>query len=60
MPIPTAQDHALARVDELAGVVLLKLRVWHRSGQDRDVKGVREALQHYVNAVADFVDGDAP
>jgi hypothetical protein len=55
VPIPTAQDHALARVDELASLVLLKLKVWHRS-VDRDPRAVREALRAYADAVQDFVE----
>jgi hypothetical protein len=59
MPIPTAQDHALAAISELADVVLLKLKVWHRAGRDRDPRAIREALRAYCDAVQDFVEGDA-
>ena len=60
MPIPVKADYDLAAISELSDVVLLKLRVWYRSGANRDPRGIREALRAYVDAVQDFVEGDAP
>jgi hypothetical protein len=60
MPIPTKADGDLAAIDDLHGVVLVRLRTWHRGGPDRDPRSIKEALRQYVDAVVDFTNGDAP
>lgn len=58
MPIPTKADGDLAAIDDLHSVVLVKLRVWHRAGPDRDPRAIREALRAYCDSVVDFINGD--
>lgn len=49
MAIPTEHDRKLGEIADLAALVLLKLRVLHRTGK---VQGdVREALDQYCEAV---------
>jgi hypothetical protein len=59
MAIPTGIDGALGEIDDLHSVVLVRLRVWHHGGPDRDPRRITEALRSYVDAVTDFVNGDA-
>lgn len=56
MPIPTKADYSFSTISELADVVLLRLKTWHRGGPNRDPGPIRDALRQYVNAVQDFVD----
>jgi len=60
MPIPVKADYDLAAISELADVVLLRLKTWHRAGPDRDPRAIKAALRAYCDAVVDFVNGDAP
>ena len=57
MPIPGDIERRLGEIDDLHSGVLVRLRVWHRAGPDRDPKSIREALRTYVDAVTDFVNG---
>lgn len=58
MPIPTRADYSLSNIGELADLVLLRLRTWHRAGPNRDPGLVRDALKQYIGAVQAFIDGD--
>lgn len=58
MSIPGDIERRLGEIDDLHSGVLVKLRVWHRAGPDRDPKSIREALQTYADAVVRFVNGD--
>jgi hypothetical protein len=58
MPIPGPADAALAEIDDLHSVVLVRLRTFHFSGGTRDPKSIRDALQEYNDRIADFVNGD--
>jgi hypothetical protein len=51
MPIPTPFDHRLAEIDDLAAAVMIKLRTIRHAGDARDVSGLRELLQTYVDQV---------
>jgi hypothetical protein len=57
MGIPTAADHALAEIDDLHALVLVRLRTFHYSDA-RDPKNVIDALREYVDKVQDFVSAD--
>jgi len=59
MPIPVKADYDLAAISELSDVVMVRLKVWHRGGPNRDPRAVKQALRAYVDAVQDFVEGDA-
>ena len=59
MAIPTGIDAVLGEVDDLHAVVMVRLRVWHHGGPDRDAKRITEALRAYVDAVTAFVNVDA-
>jgi hypothetical protein len=51
MPIPTQHDRAMAEVDDLHGVVMIRLRTLQHAGARRGVAGVRLALEDYATAV---------
>ena len=57
MPIPTAYDQRLAEIDDLHGAVTVRLRTYRYAGQNRDPASIRKALQAYVEAVTDCVNG---
>jgi hypothetical protein len=59
MGIPTGIDGVLSEIDDLHSVVMVRLRVWHRGGPDRDPRRITEALRDYVDAVTLFVNGVA-
>ena len=55
MPIPTAQDKALAEIDDLANSIKVKLAVMRFAGKEpRDIAGLRNVLQTYVTKVMKF------
>lgn len=51
MAIPTQFDAQLAEIDDLAGCVMIKLRTLQHAGGSRDIRGLRELLQTYVDQV---------
>ncbi|NPU12048.1 hypothetical protein HL666_14850 [Bradyrhizobium sp. 83002] len=53
MSIPTRQDYALRDVENLAANVVVRLTTMRYAPKNtnRDVAGLREVLQQYVNAV---------
>lgn len=51
MPIPTQHDRAMAEIDDLHGVVVIRLRTMRYSGARQGAAGVREALREYTDAV---------
>jgi len=51
MAIPTPYDGQLAVIDDLAGCVMIKLRTMQHGGANRDISGLRELLQNYVDQV---------
>lgn len=52
MAIPTAFDHQLAEIENAASAVVIKLRTIHHAGAGhRDVAGLRDLLQSYVDQV---------
>ncbi|WP_315720148.1 MULTISPECIES: hypothetical protein [unclassified Bradyrhizobium] len=53
MPIPTRQDYAMRDVEDLAANVVVRLTTMRflPKNTKRDVAGLRETLQQYVNAV---------
>ena len=56
MPIPTVTDHKLAVIDNHHSLVMTRLRTLSfASDENRDPRGVREALQEYVDKVMTFV-----
>ncbi|MGJ4939302.1 hypothetical protein ACQR1W_01910 [Bradyrhizobium sp. HKCCYLS1011] len=57
MPIPTLQDRQLAEIDDLANVVMIRLRNYLHGGPTRDPAPIRSALQVYADTVAAFIDG---
>jgi hypothetical protein len=57
MPIPGPIDGVLSELEDLHGVILVRLRTWHHAGPDRDPKSIREALRSYVEAATSFVNG---
>jgi hypothetical protein len=59
MAIPTGIDGTLSEIDDLHSVVMVRLRVWHHGGPDRDPRRITEALRDYVDAVTQFVNGAA-
>ncbi len=55
MGIPTAQDMALAEIDDLASSIKVKLTIMRHAGRSpRDIAGLRDALQDYVDRVMRF------
>jgi hypothetical protein len=60
MPIPTAHDRSLAKIDDLHGCVLIKLRtLQHAGAAGHGVTGLRELLQTYVDQVMALARDDA-
>ena len=59
MPIPASIDGTLSEIDDLHSVVMVRLRVWHHGGPDRDPRRITSALRDYVDAVTQFVNGAA-
>jgi len=59
MAIPSSIDATLSEVDDLHSVVMVRLRVWHHGGPDRDPRRITEALRSYVDAVTAAVNGAA-
>jgi hypothetical protein len=57
MAIPTKDDGDLSMIDDLNGVILVRLRTLRYAGQGRDSAPIREALQSYVDKVTEFVNG---
>jgi hypothetical protein len=55
---PQPIDNALSVIDDAHALVVVRVRVWAHAGPDRDAKRINEALRAYVDAVADFVNGD--
>ncbi|WP_315766180.1 MULTISPECIES: hypothetical protein [unclassified Bradyrhizobium] len=53
MPIPTRQDYALRDIENLAANVIVRLTTMRYAPKNtkRDVAGLRELLQQYVDAV---------
>ena len=51
MPIPTELDRRLGEIDDLAAVVMIRLRTFIRAGVRSDPETVRDALDQYVAAV---------
>ncbi|WP_316205386.1 hypothetical protein [Bradyrhizobium sp. SZCCHNS3004] len=53
MAIPTRQDYALREIENLAANVIVRLTTMRYSPKHtkRDVAGLRELLQQYVDAV---------
>jgi hypothetical protein len=56
MAIPTKFDAQLAEIDDLAGCVMIKLRTLQHAGASRDISGLRELLQNYVDRVMALAD----
>jgi hypothetical protein len=55
MGIPTAQDQALAEIDDIANSIKVKLTIMRHAGKGaRDFTGLRDVLQQYVNKVMAF------
>ncbi len=55
MGIPTAQDQSLAEIDDIANSVKVKLTVMRHAGRGhRDISGLRDQLQEYVDKVMQF------
>ncbi|NPV22131.1 hypothetical protein [Bradyrhizobium aeschynomenes] len=56
MPTPTRQDYALRDVENLAANVIVRLTTMRYAPKDtkRDVAGLREVLQQYVDAVMEL------
>jgi len=59
MAIPSSIDGTLSEIDDLHAVVMVRVRVWHHGGPDRDPRRITEALRAYVDAVTAFVNRDA-
>ncbi|RXH15221.1 hypothetical protein [Bradyrhizobium guangzhouense] len=55
MGIPTRQDHALAELESLHGVVMVRCRALIHAGPRRDPTSIREACQAYIDRVFDLV-----
>ena len=51
MPIPTEHDRQLGEIDDLAALVMIRLRTFHRAGARGDADNVRDAVDQYVAAV---------
>lgn len=52
MAIPTKFDSQLAEIENAANCVLIRLRTLHHAaGANRDISGLRELLQAYVDQV---------
>jgi hypothetical protein len=56
MSIPTRQDHALAELENLHSVVMVRCRAFVHAGERRDPASIRTALQAYADAVVAFVN----
>jgi hypothetical protein len=55
VPVPTAQDQALSVINDMAASVQVKLTTMRYSGEtERDISGLREMLQEYVDQVMAF------
>ncbi len=55
MPIPTAQDRALAEIDDMAASIKVRLTTMRYAGKEkRDIAGLHDLLQHYVEQVMHF------
>ncbi|WP_426418480.1 hypothetical protein [Bradyrhizobium genosp. A] len=57
MAIPTPNDHALAELEALHGVVMVRCRTLLRAGQRRDKAAIVDALAAYVDAAVEFANG---
>jgi hypothetical protein len=51
MPVPTQHDRDMAEIDDLHGVVLIRLRTLQHAGARHVGASVREAVEQYVAAV---------
>jgi len=51
MPIPTEHDARLCEVDDLAALIMIKLRILQRAGSRGDLESVLSALRQYNAAV---------
>jgi hypothetical protein len=51
MAIPTEYDRQLGEIDDLAAVVMIRLRTLQRAGSRADPESVRAPLDSYVRAV---------
>jgi hypothetical protein len=51
MPIPTEHDRRLGEIDDLAAVVMIRLRTFYRAGVRGDPEAIRDALDQYVAAM---------
>jgi hypothetical protein len=58
MAIPNEIDRRLGEIDNWHGAVMGRLRTWRYAGRHRDPEAIRSALQAYVDAVTDLVNGD--
>jgi len=56
MPIPTEHDARLCEIDDLAAVVMIKLRTLQRAGAHGKPETVREPLRQYVEAVCSLAE----
>lgn len=57
MAIPSKADSALAEIDALHGVIMVRCRTFLRAGKRRDPASTKDALRAYVDAVSEFVAG---
>jgi hypothetical protein len=51
MPIPTEYEMRLGEIDDLAAVVMIRLRTLQRAGRGADPEIIRQPLDAYVAAV---------
>ncbi len=58
LPIPSLADKRLAVIDNLAAVVMLRLRVWLRAGKNRSDAPILDALEAYTRAVRSFIEDE--
>ncbi|MGM4870662.1 hypothetical protein AB7645_05475 [Bradyrhizobium sp. 956_D2_N1_5] len=56
MGIPTSQDHALADIEALHGVVMVRCRAFVHARQSRNPASIKEALRDYADAVVALVN----
>ncbi|MET4384376.1 hypothetical protein ABIB73_000111 [Bradyrhizobium sp. F1.4.3] len=56
MAIPTRQDHALAELENLHSVTMVRCRAFIHAGQRRDAASIKQALQAYCDALVAFVN----
>lgn len=56
MPIPQPIDRAVAEIEDLHALVVVRLRSWQRAGPNRDPASIRQALQNYADAVVALVN----